>query len=658
MEIGYNLWTFLRQFRRGKDASSQLWIDAVSIDQQNTSERNHQVAHMRDIYSRATAVIVWLGADIISDDAAQAFDLVVGQSKLMYEDSHEDMRWHRSRKQWQALEKLLNRQYWSRFWIIQEVILARVVHVHCGHRSSTLDHLGSICQWLENFTKLPSSRHTASTGVIDSKGYQLFKHREQWWRSNGTAQMFSLRRLFEAYISSKSSDQRDKVYALLGIARNVSKGDFPIHADYSKTSVEILVDVVRNQCQWGSPAEEAKNQRLVLLLKEALSINHEEVHAHVMQHASDLRPFMHILATTEYVHTKLHCIGTIIEVGFDSNSLGLRSKRTFGGWFTRPLDCNVYIDPERLSHVATDKITSDLRNPEYEKVLHQDVHESYGKRWSDTDEFPNDFAEQMGQVLSLPDPPPKKTEIFIGSHGISGITSSPAQSGDLICVDSQRPADSRSAFILRRIGYPGVNVQERTVGTAIISTRRPDASKYRSTRARLWEHELVILDQIASSNQPIYSAKFRSEVFLTAQEWRQYVARNTQLSRPLPFTYRLSDEHRTGLSGRRTFGFYFRSTYLPEFLRCGLIANGTNVSETSKTLVRRQLPKMATPLRPDGGPRGADVRDDDLAESIRRITTKEFAARVAMRETVSLERCEVGPGLFPSPPFREKPEFM
>jgi hypothetical protein len=145
---------------------------------------------------------------------------------------------------------------------------------------------------------------------------------------------------------------------------------------------------------------------------------------------------------------------------------------------------------------------------------------------------------------------------------------------------------------------------------------------------------------------------------MTAQEWRHYVARNTQLSRPLPFAYRLSDEHQNGFSGRRTFGFYFRSIYLPGFLRCGLIANGTNVSETNKTLVRRQLPKTATPSRPDGGPRGVDVRDDDLAESIRRITIEDFAARVAMRETVSLERCEVGSGLFPSPPFREKPEFM
>ncbi|KAK3986211.1 heterokaryon incompatibility, partial [Cladorrhinum sp. PSN332] len=38
-----------------------LWIDTVCIDQGNTKERNHQVSMMRDIYSIAQTVYVWLG---------------------------------------------------------------------------------------------------------------------------------------------------------------------------------------------------------------------------------------------------------------------------------------------------------------------------------------------------------------------------------------------------------------------------------------------------------------------------------------------------------------------------------------------------------------------------------------------------------------------
>lgn len=38
-----------------------LWADALSIDQDNESERGHQVSQMRAIYSEASNVISWLG---------------------------------------------------------------------------------------------------------------------------------------------------------------------------------------------------------------------------------------------------------------------------------------------------------------------------------------------------------------------------------------------------------------------------------------------------------------------------------------------------------------------------------------------------------------------------------------------------------------------
>lgn len=41
-----------------------LWIDAISIDQENISERNIQVPLMRDIYARAAVINVWLGPQL------------------------------------------------------------------------------------------------------------------------------------------------------------------------------------------------------------------------------------------------------------------------------------------------------------------------------------------------------------------------------------------------------------------------------------------------------------------------------------------------------------------------------------------------------------------------------------------------------------------
>lgn len=40
-----------------------LWADAICIDQTNTGERNHQVRLMKNVFSSASRVIVWLGCD-------------------------------------------------------------------------------------------------------------------------------------------------------------------------------------------------------------------------------------------------------------------------------------------------------------------------------------------------------------------------------------------------------------------------------------------------------------------------------------------------------------------------------------------------------------------------------------------------------------------
>ncbi|PSR81068.1 heterokaryon incompatibility protein-domain-containing protein, partial [Coniella lustricola] len=58
--IGQNLYSFLRRVRR--DSHDRLyWIDALCINQADNAERSHQVRLMRDIYSSAARVIVWLG---------------------------------------------------------------------------------------------------------------------------------------------------------------------------------------------------------------------------------------------------------------------------------------------------------------------------------------------------------------------------------------------------------------------------------------------------------------------------------------------------------------------------------------------------------------------------------------------------------------------
>jgi hypothetical protein len=60
--IRHNLYLFLDQARRrARHIHLPIWIDAICINQDNTTERNHQVSRMQDIYRGANEVFIWLG---------------------------------------------------------------------------------------------------------------------------------------------------------------------------------------------------------------------------------------------------------------------------------------------------------------------------------------------------------------------------------------------------------------------------------------------------------------------------------------------------------------------------------------------------------------------------------------------------------------------
>ncbi|KAF1819125.1 ankyrin [Dissoconium aciculare CBS 342.82] len=58
--ISFHLWAALRRMRRS-DAKTNVWVDAICIDQQNFVERAAQVNIMAQIYGEARHVKVWLG---------------------------------------------------------------------------------------------------------------------------------------------------------------------------------------------------------------------------------------------------------------------------------------------------------------------------------------------------------------------------------------------------------------------------------------------------------------------------------------------------------------------------------------------------------------------------------------------------------------------
>ncbi|OAL30276.1 hypothetical protein AYO20_08754 [Fonsecaea nubica] len=133
-EIGPNLAAALATLQQSEN-ERLLWIDAVCINQRDSSERGHQVAIMRDIYATCDHVLTWLGplsstdleATLFFDEAAQQPDLVEWMKRTIGLETRKPT--------WEAIQGLLNKSYWERIWIVQELVCASSIQVLCGHCS-------------------------------------------------------------------------------------------------------------------------------------------------------------------------------------------------------------------------------------------------------------------------------------------------------------------------------------------------------------------------------------------------------------------------------------------------------------------------------------------------------------------------------------------
>lgn len=116
--VGKNLYDFLTDtYARAEEGFQEsYWIDAICIDQENEAERGHQVQGMGDIYRAAERVHIWLRAETVPSQA-----LLTWLLSYANEDLSESLR-----NEWNYVR---HNGYWYRAWIMQEVLLAKMVVV-------------------------------------------------------------------------------------------------------------------------------------------------------------------------------------------------------------------------------------------------------------------------------------------------------------------------------------------------------------------------------------------------------------------------------------------------------------------------------------------------------------------------------------------------
>ncbi|KAK5085108.1 hypothetical protein LTR70_008062 [Exophiala xenobiotica] len=127
-----NLFEFLLQERKGRYAgSNHLWIDALCINQINLKECNHQVRQMLEIYKSAAFVLVWLGKR--HDDVDKIFTFARDHKGKPAPEYFDQLSEKEKQTLFENLATVCKHDYWSRLWIVPEILAARDVHVSCGY---------------------------------------------------------------------------------------------------------------------------------------------------------------------------------------------------------------------------------------------------------------------------------------------------------------------------------------------------------------------------------------------------------------------------------------------------------------------------------------------------------------------------------------------
>ncbi|KAF9735708.1 hypothetical protein PMIN06_006763 [Paraphaeosphaeria minitans] len=251
-----------------------LWVDQVCIDQSNGDEKADQVLLMADVYSKAEQTLVWLGpaADrsdelmdlwlyagrraeamgfdgyftkekkhillaildnrSVDDPLSETYRRLVDETRFRFEDLM------------QAMADFDERPWFHRLWVVQEVSLCPDTVFVCGNKIVPVDFVRHAS---EVFTSaLKQSRDSNRDPDFHNLMLQAQTHRimpllstrrrrQNFAKGCGEGdELFHLLRKLFVESETKVTQNRDRVYGLLGIAVDAKQLD--IKPDYTNSN--------------------------------------------------------------------------------------------------------------------------------------------------------------------------------------------------------------------------------------------------------------------------------------------------------------------------------------------------------------------------------------------------------------------------------------
>ncbi|KAI8717958.1 HET domain-containing protein [Fusarium sp. LHS14.1] len=212
------------------DTEIRIRIDQICINQNDNTEKEHQVQLMSKIYSQARLVVGWLGDEADDSDLAMAsfsyitrmatqvvakdLELSPPPDVLRYNSQVEligDITNIVGGKLGHACALLVQRPWFCRLWIVQEVALARELQLRCGSSSISGAEFFTAMELLYSAITVPGS---ATFGLIYKNALKLGQLRTQTF----TRPSESFPHLLNKICAWECEKTQDRLNSLFGVA--------------------------------------------------------------------------------------------------------------------------------------------------------------------------------------------------------------------------------------------------------------------------------------------------------------------------------------------------------------------------------------------------------------------------------------------------------
>lgn len=260
--VTLNLHNCLQHLRR-EDEPRNLWIDSICINQSDNTEKSREVGRMRDIYARASQVLVWLGdygpftkadvQEIFSYTQALSKDYDSNEKRAVIADIGYEQLWRLRKK----LQHFIGGHDWfTRMWIIQEVSVRPLYYIRganeipqiiCGDLQISFSHLQRTLDWWigvpGEHTHLQLPFGGSNVDILVQIWSRHGDHLRQWINDESAIiQVIDI--LSQVAGRFKASDNRDMIYAVLGLVRDATIPPC-MEPNYSKSTEEVLLDIAK-----------------------------------------------------------------------------------------------------------------------------------------------------------------------------------------------------------------------------------------------------------------------------------------------------------------------------------------------------------------------------------------------------------------------------